>query len=292
VKTPRDDGSFSFSGVSWILKTHLEKEKPSQDVNGRLFIDKQKEATMKTHSHILINVPHASTFIPEEERRFFDEGKLTHELLAMTDHFCDDLFGLGYEMIRFPVSRLFCDFERFRDDEKEMMAQKGMGACYVACSDQTPLRQLTLEHREEILRTYYDTYHQALTLAVEEKVGQLGRCVIIDGHSFPAVPLPYEYDQNPNRPDICIGTDDFHTAEKMVRKTTDFFSKKGFCITINAPFAGTMVPMKYYKIDPRVSSIMIEINRKLYMKADGTPNEDYPDLKEFLGEWLALIEKC
>lgn len=47
-KTHRDDGSFSFSGVSWILKTHLEKEKPSQDVNGRLFIDKQKEATMKT----------------------------------------------------------------------------------------------------------------------------------------------------------------------------------------------------------------------------------------------------
>ena len=139
---------------------------------------------MKTHSHILINVPHASTFIPEEERCFFDEGKLTHELLAMTDHFCDDLFGHGYEMIRFPVSRLVCDFERFRVDEKEIMAQKGMGACYVACSDQTPLRQLTLEHREEILRTYYDTYHQALTLAVEEKVGQLGRCVIIDGHSL------------------------------------------------------------------------------------------------------------
>lgn len=50
--------------------------------------------------------------------------------------------------------------------------------------------------------------------------------------------------------------------------------------------------MKYYKIDPRVSSIMIEINRKLYMEADGTPNEDYSALKEFLGKWLALIEKC
>ncbi len=246
---------------------------------------------MKTHSHILINVPHASTFIPEEERRFFDEGKLTHELLAMTDHFCDDLFGHGYEMIRFPVSRLFCDFERFRDDENEIMAKKGMGACYVASSNQTPLRQLTLEHREEILRTYYDTYHLALTLAVEEKLGLLDRCVIIDGHSFPAVPLPYEFDQNPNRPDICIGTDDFHTTEKMARQTADFFSKKGFRIAINAPFAGTMVPMKYYKTDRRVSSIMIEINRQLYMEADGTPNENYPVLKGFLAEWLTLIEK-
>ena len=41
-------------------------------------------------------------------------------------------------------------------------------------------------------------------------------CLIIDGHSFPALPLPYELNQRAFRPDFCIGTDDFHTPEELV----------------------------------------------------------------------------
>lgn len=40
----------------------------------------------------------------------------------MTDHYCDDLYDTGGKMIRFPVSRLVCDPERFRDDSEEIMA--------------------------------------------------------------------------------------------------------------------------------------------------------------------------
>ncbi len=174
---------------------------------------------MKNYTPIIINVPHASTYIPVEELPYFCREKLERELLAMTDHFCDDIFDHGYEMVRFPVSRLVCDFERFRDDREEVMAKVGMGACYASCSEKTELRQLTQKHREEILQKYYDVYHKVLTLAVEEKLGQYGRCLIIDGHSFPAVPLPYELDQNPDRPDICIGTDSFHTPQELTAMT-------------------------------------------------------------------------
>ena len=43
-------------------------------------------------------------------------------------------------------------------------------------------------------------------------------CLIIDGHSFPALPLPYELNQTAFRPDFCLGTDDFHTPEELVTK--------------------------------------------------------------------------
>ena len=238
-----------------------------------------KEACMKKRSPIVVNVPHSSTFIPEEERKFFAQDKLEHELLVMTDHYCDDLYDAGYEMIRFPVSRLVCDFERFRSDNLEVMSTKGMGTCYTSCSDLSRLRRISRSHKEQILRRYYDTYHKALELAAEERLGQFGYCVIVDGHSFPAVPLPYEDDQNRDRPDICIGTDDYHTPRELSDSLCREFSDLGYRVAVNAPFAGAIVPMKFYQKDRRVISVMIEINRRLYMNDQGEITSGYKDVK-------------
>ena len=41
------------------------------------------------------------------------------------------------------------------------------------------------------------------------------KVLIIDCHSFPKYPLPYELNQQTDRPEICIGTDSFHTSEKL-----------------------------------------------------------------------------
>lgn len=241
---------------------------------------------MKKRSPIVISVPHSSTFIPEEEKKYFVSERLEHEILVMTDHYCDDLYDVGYEMVRFPVSRLVCDFERFRYDSMESMSAKGMGACYVSCSDQKPLRRLPDDHREEILRRYYDTYHKVLELAVEERLGQYGYCLIIDGHSFYETPLPYEYDQDPDRPDICIGTDDYHTPVQLAGLMCGFFEKKGYSVAVNAPFAGTMVPMKYYCCDKRVRSVMIELNRRLYMNRQGEIHIGYDRVKADISELI------
>ncbi len=45
---------------------------------------------MRIDSTIVINVPHSSLYIPEEEMQYFDRTKLIRELLVMTDHCCDD----------------------------------------------------------------------------------------------------------------------------------------------------------------------------------------------------------
>lgn len=245
---------------------------------------------MQKNTPILINVPHASTLIPQEEAAHFVTPNLDREIAVMTDWFCDDLYDIGHTMLRFPVSRLICDPERFRDDSEEIMSTVGMGAIYTNCSDGTPLKSVTPEYRELLLQRYYDPYHAAFETAVKEKLEAHGKCLIIDGHSFPAKPLPYELDQNPSRPDICIGTDDYHSSQKLVEALVTAFTAKGYTVAINRPFSGSIVPFKYYRKDNRVMSVMIELNRQLYMDNWLHKNSKYKQVKADIAEIINFLK--
>ena len=144
-----------------------------------------------------------------------------------------------------------------------------MGVTYTSGSLRQPLReQLTQGKRQELLERYYIPHHQKLTEAVEESLLANDRCLIIDSHSFPALPLPYELNQTAFRPDFCIGTDDFHTSEELVATVEKIFEICGYSTARDQPFSGTIVPMKHYQKDRRVQSLMIEINRWLYLAED------------------------
>jgi N-formylglutamate deformylase len=72
-------------------------------------------------------------------------------------------------------------------------------------------------------------------------------------------------DQDPVRPDICLGTDPFHTPPALTDSIEQLFRTLGWAVHRDKPYKGTLVPMKFYGKDKRVASIMIEVNRKLCM---------------------------
>lgn len=246
---------------------------------------------MQKKDPILIHVPHAATYIPKEELQYFVTPNLERELMVMTDHFTDDLFDADCEILRFPISRLVCDPERFRDDEKEIMAKRGMGAVYTSCSDCNELRRIPDEHKEEILLKYYDRHHRMFEEAVTGKLEEYGCCLIIDGHSFYPSPLPYEMDQGEYRPDICIGTDAYHTPAWLACFICHYFQKHGYETDLNRPFSGAIVPEKYYNRERRVISIMIEINRGLYMCGNDKDEEGYRRVKKDIAGLIAGLRK-
>ena len=246
---------------------------------------------MRIDSPIVINVPHSSLYIPEEEMQYFDRTKLIRELLVMTDHCCDDLYDAGFDMVSFPVSRLVCDFERFRDDEEEIMSGKGMGAVYTHASDLCLLRKVSKEHRERILRRYYDPYHKMLEDIVTTKLNLLGKCLIVDGHSFYEEPLPYENEQHPDRAGICIGADEYHTPEDMTRLLRTYFNELGYSVSVNNPFAGALVPIRYYHHNKCVFSVMIEINRRLYIDREGRIKPSYSKVKADIAKAMELLNE-
>ena len=191
----------------------------------------------------------------------------------MTDAFTDRILDhvKGIDSLVFPVSRLLVDVERFRSDEEEVMGRVGMGAVYTSTHDGKPLRNFSAEKREELLRTYYDPHHARFTELVERHLMEQGRCLILDIHSFPSKPLPYELDQDPDRPDICLGTDPFHSPSWLFESPKKNFKQGVFTVKENSPFSGTIVPLKFYSRQPKVMSLMIEINRKLLMdESQGT----------------------
>ena len=51
-----------------------------------------------------------------------------------------------------------------------------------------------------LLQDIYDPYHSAITKEIQELLAKFGECLIIDAHSFPAIPLPYENSPEITRP--------------------------------------------------------------------------------------------
>lgn len=222
----------------------------------------------------IFHVPHASKALPPEirERILLDDGDLNRELLALTDTGADRFF-LPCQIqedrtVLFPWSRLTVDVERFREDRDEPMAARGMGAVYTRTSEGRPIREPGFD-RERMLADYYDPHHARLTAAVREALAEHGTAFILDCHTFPSRPLPCELDQEPDRPDVCIGTDGFHTPDWVVGSLEETFRRSGLRVAENRPYAGTMVPLEFLGRDRRVLSVMIEIRRGLFME-EGT----------------------
>ena len=116
-----------------------------------------------------------------------------------------------------------------------------------------------------MLARFYDPHHAALTASVEEALAADGTCLLLDGHSFPERALPFESDQNPDRPDICIGTDASHTPAWLRDIAVRTFERLGWRVAVDRPFVGALVPMRFYRKDTRVRALMIEVRRDLYM---------------------------
>ena len=231
---------------------------------------------------VVIHVPHASTVIPHDVRPQFvlSDAELDAECRRMTDHLTDELFAMPSSVattIRFPVSRLVVDPERFESDDHERMAARGMGAVYQRTVEGHPLRRaLSTEERGQLIERWYRPHHAALTAAVSTALAAGGTCLVIDAHSFPSMPLPYEEDQARDRPDICIGTDEFHTPGAIADLAVTLCERAGWSVAVNRPFAGALVPMAHYRRDLRVQAVMVEVNRGLYLdESTGVRGRDF-----------------
>jgi N-formylglutamate amidohydrolase len=166
------------------------------------------------------------------------------------------------------LSRLVVDPERFPDEREEMLSV-GMGAVYTRTTHKEELRPAEHDGRA-LVDEYFEPYAAAMTDAVTERLAAVGRAVVIDVHSYPTERLPYELHGDGPRPPICLGSDGFHTPADLLSRAEKAFA--GFGGTwVDSPFAGTYVPLEHYGKNSRVSALMIEIRRDVYMTEPGGP---------------------
>lgn len=222
-----------------------------------LFSDEIKET-------FVIHIPHSSTYIPDDEIASFYSDKLRVNMEQLTDWKTDVIFDVPKITKMFtPFSRLFCDVERF-DDNEEPMFKYGRGFYYTHGFDGTLIREVDEERKSRIYNEYYMRHHELLEYEVSNKIEKNGVCTIFDCHSFNEEPISPNV-SDPMSPDICIGADEYHTPKYLLDYTVNYWSNLGYTVSVNNPYSGCIIPKNFYRNNPNVQGIMIEINKRLYM---------------------------
>ncbi|MFG2327320.1 N-formylglutamate amidohydrolase [Streptomyces sp. NPDC048568] len=245
-------------------------------------------------SPVILHVPHSSRGIPADVRTgiVLTDAALERELDHMTDahtaEIAERAAGLaGLTPWRFVnrTSRLVVDPERF-PDEREEMAAVGMGAVYTRTSHREVLRAAGTDPGPLVER-YFRPYTRAMTEAVADRLAATGRAVVIDVHSYPTEPLPYELHGEGPRPAVCLGTDPFHTPPGLLAAARAAFEPCGET-GLDSPFGGTYVPLDFYGRRHEVRALMVEIRRDTYMTEPGGPAG--PSLPRLARSLAALVD--
>jgi N-formylglutamate amidohydrolase len=139
------------------------------------------------------------------------------------------------------------------------------------------------------LRLFYFSHHAELTDAVDAALARVGEARIVDCHSFPDTPLQCSLYQGNAKFDFNIGTDAFHTPKEWIDASVKFFGDRGFRLGVDEPYSGSIVPMKHYQNDTRVKSIMLEVNRNLYLNEDYTRRSRFDKIQGIVTDFLSMI---
>ena len=242
---------------------------------------------------IIVHIPHASLNVPDiflkrlkVSRNYFDRMNVYE-----SDYLIDTFRPDDLECLMFPYSRMFCDVERFRDDKKEKMALFcKRGVIYELDSNRKEFIDLDPDYRNTVLNEYYDDHHRRFNDLVREKINTYGDCLIIDLHSFGdeygRKTSVFECINSSFYPDICIGFNDYDRMKEMVKRIQYLCAKYGYTNSLNYPYSGSIVPADYMN-DKMVRSIMLEINKRIYLneETDSLNQEKSEKLKCFLEDF-------
>lgn len=228
------------------------------------------------YDKLLLHIPHASSEFPIDEN-YLDSEEAQFTLDNLTDWYTDELFNFNHknvDKVVFPYSRLFCDVERYNDDSEPMLKQ-GMGVYYTHGLNGKRFRK-GVTSTIEMVDDVYNSHHQKMREILSNNDRQ--STLLVDCHSF----SPQRFindgvqggsDDILNVIDISLGYNDNHN-KGMVKKMRLLFEDLGYVVSMNHFYKGAM-DYKY----PNCDSIMIEVNKKLYMTEDGNKSTDFYKVK-------------
>ena len=213
-------------------------------------------------SKLVVHVPHASTAIPADVWSEFlaSRSDVEAEALASADLYTGEMARQAWphaRIVEAEVSRIVVDVERYDDDSREEMAEVGRGVLYTHDHLQTAIRKsLCQARRDELLDLYYRPHWENLR-------AHAAGAILIDLHTYPAVPWPIERHAEGPRPEIDIGFTEGLTPASWTAALSRHFKQHGYEVGHNTPYVGV--------IDAGASAaVMIEIRRDIV----GQPGAD------------------
>ncbi|PIR22360.1 MAG: hypothetical protein COV44_08085 [Deltaproteobacteria bacterium CG11_big_fil_rev_8_21_14_0_20_45_16] len=210
----------------------------------------------------VISIPHSGDWIPEafsshlspsQKIRDRDLDFKVNEIAPISQ-----LQKLGLHIVVAKVHRICIDLNRPKDRALFAWPKNSTGENVV-------ISKLPSLEQERLLSEHFDPYFECLQNLTK------GHLSLIDLHSMPSRATSYHLSKNPHqildRPDFCISDADGKSAPlARVKLVQDFLKSRGFDAQINEPYKGGYITQHFGSLG--ISSIQIEINRKLYMDED------------------------
>lgn len=219
---------------------------------------------------IVVSIPHASTYIPEDIRVLLkqDEKALMHD----PDLYTERIYNAdGVVIVEAKHSRIISDVNRAPDEMYTVGMRRSEGVVLLSLTDGSDVFKTdpSLELMEQWVQRFHASFHAELTQAMKHA------SFLIDGHSMWSVGPRSKADSGVLRPDVVLGNRHYTTCDA---ETTQFFRHAfehlGYTVAINTPYMGRYtVGVHCSRLG--VPGIQIEFSRALYMNEDTlVPHDD------------------
>jgi N-formylglutamate deformylase len=225
---------------------------------------------------VLVSVPHYGTQpLAQITRNDYSEPWFETFAYGFADTFAADVYRdlheHGATVLATPVSRMFCDVNRRRDDyehaDGEVRSRRGVVRTHTMRDVRIMLRPLALDDLEARLQALYDPYYAALERLLAGIRDAHGYALLLDGHT--GSPRRMKDHQ------VIIGTRHDQTCARELAATVGaIFTRHGFEVHENiAGYTGGNIVATFGRPDTqRVHAIQLEINASLLMT---TSREEY-----------------
>lgn len=222
--------------------------------------------TMQGATPLLIHMPHAGQLIPDgfDRTRLADPDAFDRACELTRDRHADTLGmetaqSLDATIMLNHASRMWCDPERYPDDREEMN-RAGMGAIPIRDIDGHPLYQPGqspgMRERGRRFRLLYTPWHRLLDAQCGLMLDTFGQCTLLDIHTYPKTPHPYEPHSDEPRPQAIIGHNGDPAGMALATRLASLLLGRGLTVGVNTAHKGSMIPDTIR--DTRLASIMVE----------------------------------
>jgi N-formylglutamate deformylase len=217
---------------------------------------------------IVVSVPHYGTEpLPDVTGDDYCEARFATFAYGFADTFAGDLYGdlheHGATVLATPVSRMFVDVNRRRDDfeHRDGAVRSSRGVVRTHTMRDVPIfaRPLTPADLEARLQALYDPYYATLTRLLDAARATHGYAILLDGHTG-----------SPRRMkdhEVIIGTCRAATcAPAVADAVAAIFRRHGFEVHENVSgYTGGNIVASYGRPQAGVHALQLEINAALLM---------------------------
>ena len=221
---------------------------------------------------VLVSVPHLGTHpLPDITRADYREPRFETFAYGYADMFAGDVYGdlheHGATVLATPISRLFVDVNRRRDDFErhgvEVRSRRGVVRTHTIRDVPIFARPLEVPELEARLRAHYDPYYAALDRLLDDLRRRHGRAVLLDGHT--GSPRRMREHQ------VIIGTcRDATCSRALADATAAVFRRHRFEVHENVSgYTGGNIVATYGRPHVGIHALQIEINAALLTRTAG-----------------------